>query len=132
MKTKLFLAGLMILALSFSAFAQEKKATKDSKFTEIVYKSNLHCHSCVNKIEKELPYTVKGLKEVTCDLETNTIKIVYNNQKVSPEAIKKGINDLGYEANNLTSTNKTQNSSKACPGKNGSTAEKSCSGDHKH
>lgn len=140
MKSKMFLAGLMILALSFSAFAQTQKANnssenteavKQSKFTEIVYKSNLHCQNCVNKVQKELPYTVKGLKEVACDLESNTIKVVYNNQKVSPEEIKKSIKDLGYEANDIAN-NKAQGCSKTCSKKCGSTHQQSCSGNHKH
>ncbi|MDD4848197.1 MAG: heavy-metal-associated domain-containing protein [Bacteroidales bacterium] len=145
MKSKLFLVSLLMLALSFSTFAQEKKeaakknpqlvATStapvtESKFKEVVFKSNLHCQTCVDKVQKELPYMVKGLKEVTCNLESNTIKVVYNSEKVAPETIKKSIIDLGYKADDPNA--KPAGCSKSCPGKcSGAQQQKNCSG-HKH
>lgn len=134
MKSKLLLVSIMMLALSFSTFAQAEKGTTTaaaSKFKEVVYKSNLHCQSCVNKVEKELPYMVKGLKEVTCNLDANTIKVLYNSEKTTPEAIKKSIIDLGYKADDPSA--KASGCSKTCTGKCGAAQQQhNCSGQHKH
>lgn len=133
MKSKLLLMSIIMLSLSFSAFAQSEKgnAQNESKFKTVVYKSSLHCQSCVDKVQRELPYMVKGLKEVTCNLDANTISVLYNSEKTTPEAIKKSILDLGYKADDPNA--KAPGCSKSCPGKCGASQQHhNCSGEHKH
>lgn len=148
MKMKSILVSIVIFTLSFSAFAQEKKveikenktattkvtSAKEptaSKFKNVTFKSSLHCHSCVKKVESELPYMVNGLQEVTCDLEKNTITVIYNSNKTTSDAIKKSIIKLGYKADDPYAP--PTGCSKPCTGKSGNTQPpKKCSGDHQH
>lgn len=55
------------------------------------------CDSCKAKAEKALKAT-DGIHSATVDLENGVAKIEYDDQKISPEKIKKVINDSGFTA----------------------------------
>lgn len=59
----------------------------------VLHVSNMHCIHCVNKIINAL----KKLKvKASGDLEKQTIKVIYDSQKVQLETIKNKIIELGY------------------------------------
>jgi copper chaperone CopZ len=97
MNTKVLKTGLVLLftCLSFAVFAQ--KATEET----ITIKSVIACQTCVDRIQKDLPYLAKGIKTVKADAKTNEIVVTYKTDKTTPDAIRKAITTIGYDADNM-------------------------------
>ena len=97
MNTKVLKAGFIILftCISFSIFAQ--KASEET----ITVKSVLACQSCVDRIQKDLPYRAKGIQTVKADVATNTIVVTYKVGKTTPDDIRKAITLIGYDADDM-------------------------------
>lgn len=95
MKTfKLMLIAVCML-VGFNAMAQTEK--KNNKESEVTFKSSIDCHSCEQKIMKNIPFD-KGVKDVKVDLDKKEIKIKYRTDKTDKEKLKKSIEKLGYTA----------------------------------
>ena len=71
---------------------------KGTKTIEI--KTSTVCEMCKQRIERDLVFE-KGIKQVTVDLKTNTIAVVYRPDKTTPEALKKAISKMGYWADEV-------------------------------
>lgn len=84
---------VLALALVF-AFGSQSFAKTES--LEIA--TNMHCGSCKTKIENSLK-TMNGIEKSEINLEAKTVKLSYNSDKVSKDAIVKNIADLGFTAN---------------------------------
>ena len=97
MNTKVLKTGFIILltAISFTVFAQ--KAGEET----ITIKSVIACQSCVDRIQKDLPYLAKGIKTVKADVATNTIVVTYKTDKTTPNDIRKAITAIGYDADDM-------------------------------
>lgn len=117
MKKSLLLL-LLVLGVSFLGFSQ---SAKKSKIDTLLLNSDIHCQNCIDKIEGDLPYMVKGLRTIDCNLEKKQIKVIYRNDKTSPELIKSAIKKLGYAAEEPKPAGKS-----ACCSKS-STSKKCCS-----
>lgn len=92
MKTLIVLA-LAVMGLTVTANAgNEKKATKT-----VTYEVSLHCESCKNKVEKNIPYE-KGVKDLKVDLEKKTVTVTFREDKNTTEGIRKALEKLGYTA----------------------------------
>jgi copper chaperone CopZ len=85
---------IVLMVLTTSIFAQEKKANKAIETT--TYTCNMHCASCQEKIEHNIAFE-KGVKAVTSDLDDQTVTVTYRTDKSSKEAVKKALVDLGYK-----------------------------------
>lgn len=102
MKTN-FLKAVMVMVIfaisSFSSFSQntKEKTKKKAEIKTVCFKSNLHCHSCENKVNENISYE-KGVKDLEIDLKTNTITIKYKDTKTTEAKLRKAIKELGYDA----------------------------------
>lgn len=91
MKTKIV---MLILASLFSLNIMAQKDGKNLK--ELKCNVNLHCESCVNKIEKNIAFE-KGVKDLHADLESKTVTIKYRTDKTTSQELVKAIEELGYK-----------------------------------
>jgi periplasmic mercuric ion binding protein len=96
MKRVVFFAFIFLFSV---AGVQAKDDTAKTKTT--CFKSSMHCAGCENTLFETLRFE-KGVKEIKTDLESNTIKVVYDNRKNSPESLAKVIQKKGYKADPLT------------------------------
>jgi copper chaperone CopZ len=86
---------VFILVLTASLVAQSQNGGSKTKIA--CFKSSMHCASCEKTVFDLLQFE-KGVKEVKTDLPSNTIKVVYDERKNSPDAIAKVIENKGYKA----------------------------------
>jgi copper chaperone CopZ len=96
MNTKVLKAGFIFLltVISFTVFAQKSEET-------ITIKSVIACQTCVDRIQKDLPYRAKGIKTVTASVATNEIVVTYRTDKTAPNDIRKAITAIGYDADDM-------------------------------
>ena len=88
MKTKIALSLLMLLALGFSAFAQNAKTEK--------FKVYGNCGMCEIRIEKAAN-SVDGVKSTDWDKETKMIKVSFDPGKTDLHKIHIAITDAGHD-----------------------------------
>ena len=82
----------IILFVSIATFAQDKPTVK-----EVTYSCSIDCHSCKEKIMKNIPYE-KGVKKVVVDIEKQLVTVSFKEDKNTQEGIEKAIEKLGYTA----------------------------------
>lgn len=92
-KWMMMCAVILLAALNVNA---EKKGEKT-----VVFQANLHCKSCVNKIEKNIPFE-KGVKGLKVDMEAQTITVTFRTDKNTEENLKKAIEKLDIEVKGAT------------------------------
>jgi len=97
MKTmKIFMLSVLFLTISaFILNAQNPKESKKQKIAEVTFNVNMHCKSCQEKIERNIPFE-KGVKDLTVDLEHKTVKVIYDPRKTNEEKLKKAFENLNY------------------------------------
>ena len=69
-----------------------KKPKAEAK--EVTFKVNLHCQSCVKKVQENISFE-KGVKGLHVCLEDQVISIKYDPAKTSEETLKNAIVKLG-------------------------------------
>lgn len=90
---------LMLVTLSTVSTAQTK--TKEITVQTKIYCDHCkECSTCQPHIEHELNFT-KGVVSFSVNVESQTIKVVYNPKKASPQDIRKAIANCGYDADDL-------------------------------
>lgn len=94
MKKSILLIALIAMVTTLFAMDQ-KKETKSTKNVDetVVFVADLHCKSCVTKLEKNLPYE-KGVKGLKIDEKNKTIAITFKKTKNSVENLKAAIEKL--------------------------------------
>jgi copper chaperone CopZ len=92
---KLLVLALMTMFV-VNSFAEEKK----KKVSEVCYKVEIDCQSCVNKIEKNISYE-KGVKGLQVDFEGQTVTIKYREDKTNKDNLKKAFEKLEFKAEEL-------------------------------
>ena len=97
MNTKVLKTALVLLFTWSCFMVYAQKATDET----ITVKSVIACQKCVDRIQKELPYVAKGIKTVKADAATNEIVVTYKTDKTTPDAIRKAITAIGYDADNM-------------------------------
>lgn len=98
MKAQLTLIALFMLLST--AWGQ-----KTPKVQTVVIHTSAECSECEQRLENGLNYT-KGVMFAEFDLESRNVTVKYNTKKTSPEALRKVINGLGYDADD-TKADKT-------------------------
>lgn len=88
MKTRISLSLVMLLALGFSAFAQNAKTEK--------FKVSGNCESCETRIEKAAN-SVDGVKSADWDKETKMIEVSFNPAKTDLHKIHMAIANAGHD-----------------------------------
>ena len=96
----------MILCLVFSALTLNAKSpkNKNANVAEVTYSVNLHCHSCVEKINANLPY-IKGVKDLNVNLDEHTVWVKFNKSKTSVDLIARELVKMGYSVKVLATKN---------------------------
>jgi copper chaperone CopZ len=90
MKLITFIAA--VLMSTSMVFAKEKPKVK-----EVTYSCEIDCHSCKDKIMKNIPYE-KGVKKVVVDMDKKKVTVAFREDKNTTEEIEKAIEKLGYAA----------------------------------
>ena len=105
-----------ILMIVLCLMALTAQAKDDKKKTEtIVYKVEMDCQSCVNKINKNLVYE-KGIKDLKVDFDEQTVAITYKADKTNGENLVAAFKKLGFEAAELKEEDCSKATTKKCCG----------------
>jgi len=65
----------------------------------------MHCKSCEEHISEEVKKN-NGIKEVTADAKSKTVKVLFNKEQTTAKDIEKSINSAGYDTQSSKSENK--------------------------
>jgi len=88
---------IIVMALFvMNTYAEDKQ----KKVTEVTYKVEMDCQSCVNKITKNIPFE-KGVKDLNVDFEGQTVTVKYREDKTTKENLVKAFNKLEFEVDEL-------------------------------
>lgn len=90
-KSSFFLT--LLLLISVYAGAGDMKSKNDTVFL----RSNMHCLNCQNSIFDLLRFE-KGVRDLEVDHVSNTVKVVFDRKKTSPETISDMVVRKGYLA----------------------------------
>jgi copper chaperone CopZ len=104
MSTKVLKTGFIFLltCICFTVFAQQAQKVQKQKAEEtITVKSVVACQTCVDIIQKDLPYRTKGIKSVEASVATNEIVVTYKTDKTTPNDIRTAITLIGYDADDM-------------------------------
>lgn len=99
MKNLLF--GMMLLVITLSAQAQEKK-NKNAKYTIEV---NGNCEQCHKRIQKAA-LSVNGVKMASWSIETHQLELTLNEEKTSINTVKNAIAKVGHDTEGVKATEK--------------------------
>ena len=89
---QIILAVVFLLGVS-TVSAQDKKA--NSKEEQVIFSVSMDCHSCEQKIKKNIPYD-KGVVDLTVNLEKQLVTVKYRTDKTDKVKLKKAIEKLGF------------------------------------
>ena len=87
------LLSFILLVLVSTAVA----TAKDIKTIVFTTNPQMHCSNCETKIKKGLRYE-KGVKDIVTNVEAQTVTIKYDADKITPEALVKAFEKIGYTA----------------------------------
>jgi len=90
--SKMIIGLCFVFALPLMLVGQTKESV-----SKIEIKTSAICGDCEERIEHDLSFA-KGVKKVTLNSETKVVTVDYNPQKSNPEALRKAINRIGYDA----------------------------------
>ncbi len=91
---KKLLTFLIVALMGMTAFAQKAETQT------ITIQTNGTCEHCKKVMMDNVPQW-KGVEKCTYDLKTAKVTITYQPQKTSPETLRQGISQLGYDADNV-------------------------------
>ncbi len=95
---KLYIRIILAMFIMLAAFTGLQAQQKSDG--TIVIKTSAVCGQCKTRIEEGMAFE-KGVKDVTLDVESKNVTITFNPKKTSPEALKKAISKLGYDADEV-------------------------------
>ena len=93
MKVVRIILALVILLGTCTVSAQDKK--KNNKEEQVVFSVSMDCHSCEQKIKKNIAFE-KGVKDLTTNLEKQTVTITYRTSQTDKDKLIKAIEKLGF------------------------------------
>ena len=100
MKTLKTIFSLAILLMAMNVSAQARKTVKAVIKTELYCDHCKACETCGQLFQKNM-LKIKGVKMYELDEKAMTITVYYDPKKTDLEAIKTGISQLGFDADNL-------------------------------
>ncbi|MEO7978585.1 heavy-metal-associated domain-containing protein [Flavobacterium sp.] len=89
----------LIAFFGFSAQAQTKK-NKNLKYSTEV---NGNCEQCKKRIEKAA-FSVPGVKTANWDISSHQLTVILNEEKSSPQDMKKAIAKAGHDTDEIKAT----------------------------
>jgi len=93
------LLGMMLLLITFSTQAQEKK-NKNAKYTIEV---NGNCDLCKKRIEKAA-FSISGVKLAVWNVESHQLTLILNEEKGTILEVKKAIAKAGHDTDEVKAT----------------------------
>ena len=81
-------------------------SAKDIQTVVVTTTPQMHCENCEKRIKGNIRF-VKGVKQITTNVDEQTVTVEYDADKTSPEEIEKGFKKIGYEVKQV-STDKKQ------------------------
>ncbi|MBO7234902.1 MAG: cation transporter [Paludibacteraceae bacterium] len=116
MKTRILMIALMacVSGLMTQSLAQTKKEKKSTKET-VVFSVPMDCEGCRTKVIGYMSYE-KGVKDISANLEQQTVTIVYNPQKTTIEQLIQGFAKIDKKAVEKTACDKPCEHKSACSG----------------
>ena len=106
---KNIIIGMMILLLSFSTQAQEKK-NKNAKYEIEV---NGSCEMCKKRIENAA-FSVSGVKSAEWHIDDHLLHLIVNEQKCSALDIKKALAEIGHDTDEVKATDEQYDKLHGC------------------
>lgn len=91
---------LFVSVFAFNCDAQNKNQKAQPKYEEVTFVTTIDCDHCVKKCEANLPYE-KGVKDCKIALDDFTVYFKYDPAKTDKEKLKKAIQKLGYDAEEI-------------------------------
>ena len=92
---KILLMAIVAL-ITFPVIVTEAHAQK-KKTETVVFDTGITCNNCKKKIEDNLPFE-KGVKDLSVDVPSKKVTVVYDPSRTNAEDIRKAIEKLGYKA----------------------------------
>ena len=89
---KVILAVVAFFWATNTVFAQERINSRDS---QVVFSVNIDCHSCEQKIRRNIPHE-RGVRDLTTSLDKQLVTIVYRHGRTNVDNLKKSIEKLGF------------------------------------
>ncbi len=112
MNKKFFAAVFSALVIVSSyVFAQADTET-------ITIKTSSKCEMCKKRIEKGMSLK-KGVKSAILNLDNHTLTVVYKKDKTNPEALRKALSNIGYDADDVAANEKAYKKLPDCCKKGG-------------
>lgn len=96
MKTKNILLTMVALLISMTNVLTGQNK-KESTKQNVVFNVDMDCHSCQQKIEKNIAFE-KGVKAMNVSLEKKTVDITYDSRKTDVVKLQQAFKKIGYEA----------------------------------
>ncbi|HTN47477.1 MAG TPA: heavy metal-associated domain-containing protein [Flavipsychrobacter sp.] len=94
------LLTLLFLFVGLTMGYAQSKVTKIKIQAAIYCDHCKQCESCGKRLEEAI-YNEKGVKRVDLDDKSNTVSIVYNETKTSPEKLRMVIAAAGFDADDV-------------------------------
>ena len=91
---KKYFASFIIVLFSMSVMAQ--KSTNEV----VIIQTNGVCEKCKNLFTEKVPY-FKGIVDFSYDMKTSKMTVTYNPKRTTPDEIRKGVSNLGYNADHV-------------------------------
>ncbi len=92
------LVALMALAVT-EVDAQNKRDRKGAgEMVTVVFTTDIDCPHCAKKIENNLPIYVRGIEELTVDVPSREVTVVYDSSKTDEEHLIQGFARLKVKA----------------------------------
>ena len=115
MKKNIFLIVFAIVFVGFSVNAQEQnhEAHHKAEFKKEVFTVYGNCGMCERTIEGSLK-DVDGVTLADWDKETDQMKVSFNPEAITLDAIKQKIADVGYDSDTHRAKDKVYNSLPGC------------------
>ncbi len=104
----------LILTIALAGIFSSAVASTDT----LKIKTSAQCGDCKERIENKLNFT-KGVKSAKLDLKTKEVTVVYDSEKIKPEAIKAAITKVGYDADEVPANEKAYQKLPKCCKKGG-------------
>lgn len=92
------IVALMALAVT-PVDAQNKRDRKSAgELVTAVFVTDIDCPHCAKKIEENLPNLCRGIEELSVDLPTKEVTVVYDSSKTTEERLLQGFSRLRVKA----------------------------------
>lgn len=101
--------GMLLLLVSFSVQAQEKK-NKNAKYDIEV---NGNCEMCKKRIEKAA-FSISGVKSAVWHIDDHKLHLIINEEKCSLADVKKAIAKVGNDTEDVKATDEDYNRLHGC------------------